>query len=159
MYLRWDPLDPEQAEFGLQELEIWKKVLSSKTAGMFDENKQDNKAIPPFDMLFWEGWLPQIRRAALRWDPRSNSPLMMTLMQYWLPLLPGWIVDNIFDQIIIPRIATAVDNWDPINDDQPLDQWLAPWHDLLGDRLLDIFAHVRQKMAGALRKWVATDLS
>lgn len=36
-------------------------------------------------------------------------------------------------------------------------QWLVPWKDVVGDRLLPVFAPIRQKLAKALKKWTSTD--
>lgn len=159
MFARWDPLDPEQTEWGMAELRDWKRLLAPERGVLEAAARPDAKSMPMFDLLLWDCWMPPVRRAALRWDPRSNSPQMIVLLISWLPLLPGWLRDNLFDQVILPRIGARVEQWDPVTDEVPLDEWLVPWHEILGDRLLDVFQLVRQKLGFALKKWQPTDLT
>ncbi|CAD5211546.1 unnamed protein product [Bursaphelenchus okinawaensis] len=147
-FSQWDPLDPEMNLYGYDEMMDWRKLLSAK--GVL-ESKYSNNGIPMFDLLLWDGWMPQIRRAVLRWNPRTNSPQMNSVLTMWSPMLPRWVLDNLFDQIIVPKIAAAVTEWNPVSDEVPLDEWLVPWSDILGDRLRDVYGTVRQKLGVALR--------
>uniref|UniRef100_A0A1I7RQT8 G-patch domain-containing protein n=2 Tax=Bursaphelenchus xylophilus TaxID=6326 RepID=A0A1I7RQT8_BURXY len=158
-FSRWDPLDPEMNLYGYDEMLDWKKLLSMGNRGVLEENKHENRAIPTFDLLLWEGWMPQMRRAVLRWDARTNSPQMNSVLASWSSLLPPWMVDNMFDQLILPKIEEKVAEWNPVTDEIPLDEWLIPWNEMLGHRLLDVYSNVRQKMGIALRRWIPTDLS
>lgn len=47
-----------------------------------------------------------------------------------------------FLQIIIPRIAAQVDEWNPLTDRIPIHTWLHPWLDVMGDRLQPIFSRL-----------------
>lgn len=60
-------------------------------------------------------------------------------------------------QIVIPRIAAQVDEWNPLTDRIPIHTWLHPWLDVMGDRLQPIFSPIRQKLAKALKEWNPTD--
>lgn len=62
-----------------------------------------------------------------------------------------------FLQIIIPRIAAQVDEWNPLTDRIPIHTWLHPWLDVMGDRLQPIFSPIRQKLTKALKEWNPTD--
>lgn len=56
-------------------------------------------SLPAFDVCVWEGWMPAIRRAALNWNPRNNTPAMLHLVETWIPILPNWIVENLLEQV------------------------------------------------------------
>jgi tuftelin-interacting protein 11 len=103
--------------------------------------------------------MPVVQRAAIRWDPRTNYLQMIELVATWVPILPSWLQDNLFDNVIVPRIRDKVDEWDPINDEIAIDTWVIPWHEILGDRLLIVYPLIRQKLAKALRHWQAKDLT
>lgn len=69
------------------------------------------------------------------WNPRDCDPLI-TFMEVWTPILPQWVLDNIYDQLIMPRIMTEVNNWNPLTDTTPIHVWVHPWIPLLSELLL-----------------------
>nr|CAD7587242.1 unnamed protein product [Timema genevievae] len=64
------------------------------------------------------------------WNCRVCEPLV-DLIQVWIPLLPGWILDNIREQLILPRITQEVEYWNPMTDTVPIHAWIHPWLPLL----------------------------
>ncbi|KAI1709720.1 GC-rich sequence DNA-binding factor-like protein domain-containing protein [Ditylenchus destructor] len=159
-FAEWDPLDPDQGETGLEMLEEWRDVLAeSKTASMFDSYKKESNTLPAFDVCIWEAWMPKVRRAALSWNPAENGPAMLNLVGIWLAFLPRWIGENLLEQVLIPRIKEQVDLWDPSSDRIPIDSWLLPWREIMGDRLLLVYPTIRQKLAQGLKKWRPGDRS
>lgn len=50
----------------------------------------------------------------------------------WNPVLPQWIMDNIRDQLVLPRLQAEVDSWNPLTDTVPVHAWIHPWLPLLG---------------------------
>ncbi len=61
-----------------------------------------------YHRLLWEAWMPSVRRAALDWRARSCEP-MLRLVDRWTRLLPKWILENLLEQVILPRIQNEVD--------------------------------------------------
>jgi tuftelin-interacting protein 11 len=53
--------------------------------------------------------MPSIRRAALNWSPRDRSESMLAVVDTWFDVLPKWIIENLLEQIILPRIHDTVD--------------------------------------------------
>ncbi|KAI6189321.1 Septin and tuftelin-interacting protein 1-like protein [Aphelenchoides fujianensis] len=143
----WRPL--EQPRFGLEEVRAWRALLEGGgTAG----------EPSAFDAALWSAWMPPVRRAALEWRPRTECAAMIGLVAAWFGVLPGWILDALFEQLLIPRLrSVVVDEWEPRTDPLPIDAWIVPWHEVLGDRLLVVYPLIRQKLARALREWTATD--
>ena len=85
----------------------------------------------PYDRLVWEVWMPRLRSLVLGWSPRMCDP-MVALLEAWSPLLPGWVLENILDQLILPRIQAEQESWDPTTDIMPVHKWIHPWLPLMG---------------------------
>uniref|UniRef100_A0AC35F2R7 G-patch domain-containing protein n=1 Tax=Panagrolaimus sp. PS1159 TaxID=55785 RepID=A0AC35F2R7_9BILA len=156
----WNPLN--DADYGIEIVEEWKEILQGEgkeKKHMFDRMKSELDALPAFDRCIWESWMPAMRQAALRWNVKTESRQMIHAVLTWIPILPDWIADNLLEQIIVPKIKEQVDKWDPTTDAVPIDSWLLPWHPILGHRLMPVYSPIRQKLAKALRNWIATDES
>lgn len=75
------------------------------------------------------------------WNPRDCDPLI-SLMETWQPLLPLWMLENIFDQLIMPKIVAEVNSWNPLTDTIPIHVWIHPWIPLLGLLLKNYRMHI-----------------
>ena len=158
----WNPLKLGYADYGMDLVREWKEVLQGEGREMkrtFDRHKNELDALPAFDRCLWEAWMPAIRQAALKWDVRMDSDRMLDVVLTWMPVLPEWIVDNLLEQVIAPRIKEQVDAWNPTVDEIPIHSWLLPWHTVLGHRLTTVYPVIRMKLAKSLKEWVATDSS
>ena len=51
-----------------------------------------------------------------------------------MPLLPGWIMEHILDQQVLPRVTLAVEEWNPLTDTVPIHTWIHPWLPLLSKK-------------------------
>ena len=63
------------------------------------------------------------------WNTREPSQ-MADLLDSWLSpshLVSDWLRSAVMDQLIMPRLTTAVDNWDPLTDTVPIHMWIHPW--------------------------------
>ena len=85
----------------------------------------------PYDRLVWEVWMPRMRSLVLSWSPRLCDP-MVHLVEAWKPLLPGWVLENILEQLILPKIQAEQEAWDPTTDIMPVHKWIHPWLPLMG---------------------------
>ena len=65
------------------------------------------------------------------WNCRQCEPLI-EFLEHWLPLVPPWILDNIRDHLVLPRVQHEVDEWNPMTDTVPIHAWIHPWLPLLG---------------------------
>lgn len=48
-----------------------------------------------------------------------------------MPLLPAWILENILDLLILPKLTLEVEEWNPLTDTVPIHTWIHPWLPLL----------------------------
>ncbi|KAE9555814.1 hypothetical protein FO519_001028 [Halicephalobus sp. NKZ332] len=158
----WNPLKLGYADHGMNLIKEWREVLQGESREMkrsFDRHKNELDALPAFDRCLWEAWMPAIRQAALKWDVKMDSDRMLDVVLTWMPILPDWIVDNLLEQVIAPRIKEQVDAWSPTVDEIPIHSWLLPWHSVLGHRLTAVYPIIRMKLAKSLKEWIATDSS
>lgn len=66
------------------------------------------------------------------WNARNWSPIV-ELLDTWAPLLPAWIMSNILEQLVLPRLQAEVEAWNPLTDTLPVHSWLHPWLPLMGN--------------------------
>ena len=88
-------------------------------------------SMDPYDRLVWDCWMPKFRSTISSWSPRICNPVI-DLLECWMPLLPSWVMDNILDQMILPRLHEEVETWDPTTDTMPIHAWVHPWLPLMG---------------------------
>lgn len=48
-----------------------------------------------------------------------------------MPLLPNWILENILDVLVLPKLTLEVEEWNPLTDTVPIHTWIHPWLPLL----------------------------
>lgn len=48
-----------------------------------------------------------------------------------MPLLPNWILENILDMLVLPKLTLEVEEWNPLTDTVPIHTWIHPWLPLL----------------------------
>ena len=84
----------------------------------------------PYDRLQWEVLMPRLRQTLSTWSPRNCSPLI-ELLDVWRPLLSDWVYDNILDQLVMPKLQSEVEAWDPTTDTVPIHRWIHPWLPLM----------------------------
>lgn len=146
----WNPFEsPTQP---LQLIKKWMNILDAhpnRCKDMFD----------PYSSLIWSGIIPSIRSAAANWNPRTYH-LMVALLDSWAPLLPEWILDGVLDQMILAKLVTNVNEWDPLTDHVPIHIWIHPWVQLLGDKMqTTVYPIIRDKLSKALKGWSPEDRS
>lgn len=150
----WDPLKEPARPADI--LVRWRRILDkSQSSGPLAAPT----FLDPYHRLLWDAWMPCIRIAVNAWNVKSPEA-MVELLQTWQSLIPSWILDNILQQLIMPRIQHTADEWNPLTDTIPVHTWLHPWLPQLGKRLrVSVFPVIRQKLASALTSWHPSDSS
>ncbi|XP_064606027.1 tuftelin-interacting protein 11-like [Liolophura sinensis] len=151
-FKNWDPL--REPRYGVEAVKEWRYLLEGSTS----QYSQDIKNLSPYQQLLWEVWLPLIRPVIMKWQVRDCEPVI-ALVDAWMPVLPQWIVENVQDQLIMPRLLQEVDCWNPLTDMVPIHAWLHPWLPIMGDKLEPLYAPIRHKLANALINWHPSDVS
>ncbi|XP_011860143.1 PREDICTED: tuftelin-interacting protein 11-like [Vollenhovia emeryi] len=150
--LNWNPLmQPKQP---MKLFQQWKDILENGTSTTLQ-----TRTMPSYDQLVWNAWMPSIRGAIQQWTCRQPEPLI-ELVEHWMPLLPNWILENILDLLVLPKLTLEVEEWNPLTDTVPIHTWIHPWLPLLRNRLDTlIYPIIRRKLGSALGGWHPSDRS
>lgn len=159
----WNPL--VNPLHGLEVMVRWREILERKEAEnsafsltLAQGTAHGEEAMKMYDRLVWEVWMPFLRSVMCSWTCREYDS-MLNLINVWIPVLPEWILENIKQQLILPRLQAEVDAWNPLTDTVPVHAWIHPWLPLMGDRLEPLYAPIRFKLASALTNWHPSDPS
>ena len=77
-----------------------------------------------------------------------------------MPLLPAWILDNILDLLVLPKLTLEVEEWNPLTDTVPIHTWIHPWLPIMRNRMDNlIYPIIRRKLGSALGGWHPSDRS
>lgn len=116
------------------------------------------KPMTPFESLLWNIWLPRVRTVINNdWSPSFPHPAVR-LYEAWSTFLPPFIRDNILDQLILPKVQKAVNDWNSRKDvDVTLHSLIFPWLPHLGLRLEGVLGDAKRKVKSLLRAWNADE--
>jgi hypothetical protein len=134
-------------------------LLSSVVAIILSDIFVFNSERPmtPFESLLWNVWLPKVRSCLNNdWSPQDPQPAVR-LYEAWSTFLPPFIRDNVLDQLVLPKVHQAVNDWNPRKDTVSLQALVFPWLPHLGLRLEDVLGDARRKVKSLLRGWSAED--
>jgi tuftelin-interacting protein 11 len=146
----WEPVS--EPRHSLNAMSVWKDLLDTT-------RQQQQGGMNTYERLIWEVWMPHIRKFILdSWSPREPDGLLEVL-EAWIPLLPDWVLTNVLEQLVLPKLQAEVDAWNPLTDTMPIHGWLHPWLPLMGERLDGLYAPIRHKLASALTNWHPSDPS
>jgi tuftelin-interacting protein 11 len=113
----------------------------------------------PFESLIYTLWLPRVRTSLNNEWVVHDSDSAVQLLDVWMDLLPPFIVQNIVDQLIMPKLHRAIDHWGNLKTEEPvpIHCWLHPWLPLLGDELQPFYIQVRHRLTSYLSDWKPQD--
>ena len=99
---------------------------------------QPSKTASPYESLIFNFWLPKVRSVINnQWDVHEPSPVLC-LLEAWDSLLPSYILANILNHLVMPRLKTAIAEWNPrlessssrrkrLTATPPPHIWVFPW--------------------------------
>jgi tuftelin-interacting protein 11 len=168
MVAQWNPLvDPSTL---VSTFRTWKQALKVNTAEQSPQTQVSlygagvvvavpvvEQPMTPFESLLWNVWLPKVRTSINNeWDPCDCLPAIK-LYETWASFLPPFVRDNMLDQLILPKLAKAVSEWNPKRSTVPLQSLVFPWLPHLGLRIESVLDDARRKVKSMLRAWGAAD--
>ncbi|KAL6210387.1 hypothetical protein ACLB2K_015620 [Fragaria x ananassa] len=97
--------------------------------------------------------LSEVRMTGLNsWQAEEPEP-MLAFLESWKELLPGSVVHDILDMVVLPELRVAIQLWEPNLGSVPIHLWVHPWLPLLfelGDEyqldLEELFGTMRLKL-------------
>ena len=169
--LSWEPL--EEPSYLVSYLERMRHVLGIQSdvedTALIARNgeysaRRNRKATSYHETMIYTLWLPPVRNAIVNtWNVEDPMPLI-TLIDTWHTLLPPFVLSNLVDQLLLPRLFTALSEWKPRRSSkshrrshtQPPHVWLFPWLQYLPPHHLDstsssgLLATARRKLRSLL---------
>ncbi len=108
---KWDPL--KQPSFALDEFKTWKELMPP-----LSRMEEDSENVPEepdlFTELVCEILLPKFRSSITNfWNPKQPDAVL-SLVDTWNRILPEAVMNNVLEQLILPKITYSVENWDPL---------------------------------------------
>jgi tuftelin-interacting protein 11 len=156
----WEPFDPS-SDILLSSLKSWKRAYNlspEETNGTSDLHASEtNRQMTAWESVLWNLWLPKVRSTINNdWDalhPRAA----IHLVESWEPILPAFIRDNILDQLVLPKVRKAVEEWDTRKQSVSLYKIVWPWFPVFGERMEEILESAKRRIRSVLRHWVVKD--
>ncbi|KAL1456914.1 hypothetical protein WDU94_001601 [Cyamophila willieti] len=150
----WNPLEDARKPIPL--FQEWKSILEIEQVHSLSTISGSD----PYQRIVWDALMPSFRIAASTWNCKKQCEPMLRLVEAWKPLLPTWMIANILQQEILPKILTEVEDWNPLTDTIPIHSWVLPWVPLLGQYFTTvIYPTIRHKLSAALMNWHPSDYS
>ncbi|KAG6531935.1 septin and tuftelin-interacting protein 1 homolog 1-like [Zingiber officinale] len=140
---------------GVNLISSWRDLLQGDQPYDFSENPFSGS----YSQLISELILPAVRISVTNtWQARDPEPLLRFL-EIWEKLLPPVILQSILENVVMPKLTTTVDSWDPRCETVPIHVWVHPWLPLLGQRLETLYHTISYKLGSVLHAWHASDAS
>ena len=145
----WRPFEDEDCRLLFQQ---WRSFLQfkevSSTRSIDGESayaKKNNRSdflMDTYDCLLLHAWMPAFRQLVEQWNCKDANS-MIVLIKSWSPILPDWIINDILNDYIFPKIQEGLNGWDPLTDVTPIDAWIHPWIPHLKAKLEILESNVR----------------
>ena len=155
----WSPLrDSVEGEPSklAEKFAAWKPLLDREDEVLDDDAKR------PYEVLVDDLIFPAVSREVQAvWNPKQDAEHRLdAFLGSWNAVLPASTVEYTTQQLVLPKLLAAVQQWDPMSDPLAPHTWLFPWLPHLGDLMeVQIWPTVRQKFTSALSKWHPSDPS
>ena len=146
--LTWNPLeDPTFFRDWFVQRKTLLRISSSD-----NEVEHKKRKATMFESLIHQTWLPKVQSTLTNeWNVHQPSAVIL-LLEEWDNIAPGFIRHILLVQVILPRIKSAIDKWQPT--DMPLHTWLFPWFSYWDSNIKEeMITQVQAKFASLLQKW------
>ncbi|CAG8032596.1 unnamed protein product [Penicillium salamii] len=159
----WEPLqNPSYLVSNLTRLQ------SLVTRGKLDEPRK-RSSTSHYETMIYTLWLPRVRSALLNdWDVYDPSKAT-ALVVAWKAIVPPFVFANVLDQLVVPKLATALKNWRPRNSrrhagpgseqDGKFPWWFFTWLQYLDERHTNpkqptgLMSDAKRKFRSVLDTW------
>eukprot|EP00698_Gefionella_okellyi_P005790 TRINITY_DN15243_c0_g1_i1.p1 TRINITY_DN15243_c0_g1~~TRINITY_DN15243_c0_g1_i1.p1 ORF type:complete len:834 (-),score=217.77 TRINITY_DN15243_c0_g1_i1:33-2465(-) len=158
----WHPL--ESPASGADIVGQWRKLLQQvRPQDGINPLLERAGAVPQSDIyeqMIIQVVLPRIRFVATNdWNPRE-SQRFTKFLDLWAGYLPAPVLENVYSQLIVPKLTREAEAWNPRVDSVPVHTWVLPWLKYLGPkRLANVLLGIRFKLASVLSDWNVVDPS
>eukprot|EP01080_Neovahlkampfia_damariscottae_P006587 gene6587-10750_t len=119
-YETWKPFEEPKR---IEKIKFFKKLFSSET---------------DYEILLNEVILPILRRSLFESNLKEETTKILKYFKVWKNLLTENLLNSIFDKIVIPKIKTLIEEWNPKKD--IIHSLILDWMPLLGLKF-QVFGH------------------
>ncbi|ESR49477.1 hypothetical protein CICLE_v10031700mg [Citrus x clementina] len=127
MFQGWQPL--RNPSHKLDVVSVWMDVLE------FDYCCDDSEKSMPYTWLVSKIVLPALSMSSANtWDT-SDSEQMLRFLECWENLLPPSVFYTILNEIVMPKLSSAIESWDALRETVPIHDLVLPWIPFLGFRV------------------------
>ncbi|KAJ9124319.1 hypothetical protein QFC22_001119 [Naganishia vaughanmartiniae] len=129
-----------------------------------NENGSQAGVMTPFESLIYHLWLPKVRSAINNdWDVADPQPAV-DLVESWGPILPRFVLDNVIEQLIVPKVYKQVRDWSwsprrakAGHPAQSLASIVFPWLATLKTRADHILDEAKIRIGEVMKRWSVKD--
>ncbi|WEW60740.1 hypothetical protein PRK78_006227 [Emydomyces testavorans] len=160
----WEPLSrPDYLVTNFQRLHRLMTLNKGDEDDQYDHQFRQSTTL--YETLFYTIWLPRVRSALVNdWNVHDPDPAT-SLIDSWKEIIPEFVLSNILDQVIVPKLSNAIKEWKPKKSrrrDKSSEQFpwfLFDWLRYLGDQHTDpkapsgILSDTKRKFRSVLDKW------
>ncbi|KAM0788473.1 hypothetical protein ACM66B_001606 [Microbotryomycetes sp. NB124-2] len=180
LFQSWDTL--QNPTYAVAELKRWrrhfmfdsKSELSSSEVDVFGSRSyatngggargraDPDRVMTAYETMMWTIWLPRVRSAINNvWAPENPSSAV-NLFVAWSSLMPPFLRDNVLDQLVLPKVSKAIDEWSASRlrrgEGPMLHTIVFPWLEHAGDRMEQILDEAKRKVRSWLKSsWRASE--
>ncbi|PWN49414.1 TFP11-domain-containing protein [Violaceomyces palustris] len=159
----WSPLEQPQALTA--SLKRWRAILKVSeradgkeedlwptTKGGVKQGKKTTNVMTPFESLLWNSWMPKMRSCINNDWKVEEASSAVELVESWRGIIPRFIMDNILDQLILPKLKAAISDWDPRRSKASLHRIVFPWISVFGDeRFNETLSEAKRRLKASLK--------
>ncbi|CAH7688208.1 GC-rich sequence DNA-binding factor-like protein-domain-containing protein [Phakopsora pachyrhizi] len=129
---------------------------------------EEKRMMTAYESLIWNDWLPKIRSTVSNWSAYRSDD-MIRLYTSWQSVLPQFVNDNFLDQLILPKLISAVTQWSfreqtqdqellhttrPNSNRVSLHLFIFPWLEHLGSHRSEVLmVEVKLKLAEWIKSY------
>ncbi len=134
-------------------LSKWKEVFRVEEYQRKALTLKGKAAMSPYETLVWQIIMPKIRSTLNNdWDP-SHPSAAVALVEAWKLAVPRFVVDNIMDQLVLPKLKRAVSEWNRKRGTESLRHLVFAWLPVFPQRAEELLLDAKRQFKSALKSW------
>lgn len=107
--LEWRPFVDNASVDGPHALDYCKSTYASLMSLLDGSNSGgDQQQLNAYNRIVWETWMPALRAQLALVSLKQMGVECVDLLNEWSPVVPPWIINNVLEQIVLPKLVIEV---------------------------------------------------